>query len=95
MRYAYFIGGPLDGQRRSIDALHTQFMEAVVRQTFAPSTGQPNFQVSRVVYRAYSSPVNPARMAYGAHGVDPSIIDADIVIYHYAGIDPTSSHRTP
>lgn len=85
-KFAFFIGGPLDGQRHLVDELRptSEALHAERATVPAPYGGTDvQLKASRLSYRMASRPVNPLRDLAGSVGHD--VIDAEIGVYHYIG----------
>jgi len=87
-KFAFFIGGPLDGQRHTVEALHRRHVAR--RADCGHIVGPPGSAVDAemVTRRAYylmpSRPVNPRRDLLAEYGA----IDSEVGVYHYVGSDP-------
>ncbi|HOW46104.1 MAG TPA: hypothetical protein P5305_01450 [Rubrivivax sp.] len=89
-KFAFFIGGPLDGQRHivqelrpSVEMLHAE--RAAVPVSYGGTERQ--VQTTRLRYVMPSRPINP-RMHLACH-VEHDVIDAEIGVYHYVGGERT------
>lgn len=89
-KFAYFIGGPLDGQRRQVQELGVtaHLLHAEMPRTWVGTHREEAAAITReVTYRMVSRPVNPA-IDFGRDGFDPAHIDAEIGVYHYYSSKP-------
>ena len=96
-KFAYFIGGPLDGTRRvtpsddrppsEIFYLHAEPtpLYASNKDLGSPFLSSAQITTTRCVYRAFTGPVNPCHMgpprAY-YHG-----LDTEVMVYFYVGAE--------
>lgn len=86
MKFAFYIGGPLDGQRHTVkelrptvDALHAERVTMPDRWLGPES----RLTTTQATYVMPSRPINPrVHLAWSA-GCD--VIDAEIGVYHYVG----------